>query len=394
MSTLAPGRRSARHSSTSARSTFARIDWVLIASVAAISALSLYAIDAGTREDIPGSPNFFTNRQAIFVAGGVLLMIAAASVDIRRFRPWAWALWGGLMGSLAVVFVVGGAVRGTSRWIELGSFNLQPSEFGKIVLIVVVAALVSDRADQIGTTRFTFFMLGVAGAPALVVFLQPDLGTAMVYLVILGAVLFVAGVPWTHFATAGVAVFALAIGVFWILPAQGVEVLQPYQKDRLTAFATADRDTSDSGYQLDQSKTAIGSGGAVGKGPDGATQTNNDFLPEHHTDFIFAVTGEMFGFVGAGSLILLLGIVVWRGVRIASAASTKYEILIASAIVAMLAFQVFVNIGMTVGLMPITGIPLPFMSFGGSHTLATFAALGVLLGIGLRRGTTPPAGAR
>ncbi len=353
--------------------------------MAAITALSLYVIDASTAEDVAGRPNFFFDRQALYVAGGVILAIGAMALDLRRLATWAWALWGGLLGALVVVFVVGGAVRGTSRWIEIGSFNLQPSEFGKIVLMIVLAALLVERLDRVGTPRLSLFMLGVAGVPALVVFLQPDLGTAMVYMIILAAILFVGGTPWTHFAAAGAAIAAVAITLLFVLPSQNVDVLQPYQVERLTAFATADRDASDAGYQLDQSTTAVGSGGALGKGPDGATQSINDFLPEHHTDFVFAVTAEMFGFVGGAALILLYAVVVWRGVRIAARAATMFEVLVASAIVAMLAFQASVNIGMTVGLMPITGLPLPLMSFGGSHTLATFAALGLLMGIYMRR---------
>jgi rod shape determining protein RodA len=168
-----------------------------------------------------------------------------------------------------------------------------------------------------------------------------------------------------------------------------VEVLQDYQVERLTAFIGAERDTSDAGYQLDQSKTAIGSGGALGKGPDGATQANNDFLPEHHTDFIFAVTSEMFGFVGGGLLILLFALILWRGLRTMARASSQVDMLVAGAILAMFGFQVFVNIGMTVGIMPITGIPLPLMSYGGSHTLTTFVAVGLLLGIHRRRSAVP-----
>ena len=151
--------------------------------------------------------------------------------------------------------------------------------------------------------------------PAAVVFLQPDLGTSLVYMAVLGAILFLVGVPWSHFAVAGSLLAILILGVLWVLPNAGVHVLQDYQVERLTAFIGAERDTSDAGYQLDQSKTAIGSGGALGKGPDGATQANGDFIPEHHTDFIFAVTSEMFGFVGGGLLILLFALVIWRGLQ-------------------------------------------------------------------------------
>jgi rod shape determining protein RodA len=207
----------------------------------------------------------------------------------------------------------------------------------------------------------------------------------MVYAVILAAILFMAGTRWTHFAVGASVVVVAVLAVLWLLPTFGVQVLQPYQVDRLTAFTNSGKDVGDTGYQLEQSKTAIGSGGAFGKGVNGATQTNNDFLPEHHTDFIFAVVAEMFGFVGAGALVLCFGLVLWRGLRICMRASTRIDQLVAATIVAMLGFEVFVNIGMTVGIMPITGIPLPFMSYGGSHTLTNLIAVGLLLRIHRRR---------
>jgi rod shape determining protein RodA len=225
----------------------------------------------------------------------------------------------------------------------------------------------------------------VVALPTAIVFAQPDLGTALVYLAILAAILFLAGVPWTHFATFASVVLVVIGAVLWVLPSFGVDILQPYQVERLTAFTNTSGTTSDSGYQLEQSKTAIGSGGATGKGPNGATQTINDFLPEHQTDFIFAVVAEMFGFLGAGGLILAYGLLLWRALRIATRASTQMDQLVAGGIVAMLAFEVFVNIGMTVGIMPITGIPLPFMSYGGSHTLTNLIAVGLLLRINQRR---------
>jgi rod shape determining protein RodA len=253
------------------------------------------------------------------------------------------------------------------------------------VIISVLAGLVVERVGQVGRPRFSLLCAAVVALPIAIVFAQPDLGTALVYLVILAAVLFLAGTPWTHFA-AGAAVIVVAVGaVLWVLPSFGVEILKPYQVDRLTAFTGSSTDPGDSGYQLEQSKTAIGSGGATGKGPDGATQTINDFLPEHQTDFIFAVVAEMFGFLGAGGLIVAYGLLLWRALRIVTRASTQMDQLVAGGIVAMLAFEVFVNIGMTVGIMPITGIPLPFMSYGGSHTLTNLIAVGLLLRINQRR---------
>jgi len=179
-------------------------------------------------------------------------------------------------------------------------------------------------------------------------------------------------------------VVALVALVLYVLPAAGVNVLRPYQVDRLTAFVDSGADRSESGYQLEQSKVAIGSGGAFGKGPAGATQTINDFLPAHHTDFIFAVVAEMFGFVGASLLIALYFVIIWRCLVIMRNAHSELDRLMAAGLTAMLAFEVFVNIGMNVGIMPITGIPLPFMSYGGSHTLTNLVAVGVLLRIGRR----------
>ena len=229
--------------------------------------------------------------------------------------------------------------------------------------------------------------------PAVIVFLQPDLGTALVYVAIAVAILWVAGQPITHFIVAGAVIVAAAGMILYVLPAAGLDVLRPYQVDRLTSFVDSGGDRTQSGYQLEQSKVAIGSGGAFGKGPSGATQTINDFLPEHHTDFIFAVVAEMFGFLGGGLLIAAYFIIIWRAIVIMRLAPTELERLVVAGIAAMLAFEVFVNIGMNVGIMPITGIPLPLMSYGGSHTLTNLVAVGVLLRIGMRGRAAQAAGA-
>jgi rod shape determining protein RodA len=371
------------------RSAVAGLDWVLLLGVAAISTASVFIVGATTEDDILGDPRFYMDRQILFTAMGAVLMIVAMRINLDRLARWSWAIWGGLLGALAVVYVVGTAVKGSNRWIDLGPFNLQPSEMGKVALAIVLAAVAIDKAEDLGSVRYTLFLAGIAGIPAIVVFLQPDLGTSLVYAAVLAAILFLAGVPWSHFAVAG-SILAIAIlAILWVLPNAGVKVLQDYQVERLTAFIGAERDTSDAGYQLDQSKTAIGSGGTLGKGMDGATQANGDFIPEHHTDFIFAATSEMFGFAGGGLLILLYALVLWRGLRTMARASSQMDMLVAGAVVAMIGFQVFVNIGMTVGIMPITGIPLPLMSYGGSHTLTTLVAIGLLLGIHQRRSAVP-----
>jgi rod shape determining protein RodA len=371
-----------------ARGVAAGLDWVLIAAVVLVSGFGVYVIKAATRDDVAGAPDYYFTRQIAYMVLGLILLAVVLVVDVDRLAGFYWTLWGGLIAAVAMVFVLGSSIRGSNRWISLGAFNLQPSELGKVVMILVLAGLIVDRGSQVGSRRFSLLALGVAGLPALMIFAQPDLGTAIVYMAVLGALLFIAGVPWTHFATVAAIVATLAVLVLWALPSVGVHVLQQYQVDRLTSFVDSKSDSSNTGYQIEASKTAIGSGGAIGKGPDGATQTINDFLPEHHTDFIFAVVGEMFGFVGGGLLILLYGVLLWRGLQIVARASTRLDQLVAGGVVAMLGFQVFVNIGMNVGIMPVTGIPLPFMSYGGSHTLTNLIAVGLLLRIRRRaRGT-------
>jgi rod shape determining protein RodA len=367
------------------RGSVVELDWILLAAVGAVTGFGLFVVKEATATDVAGDPSYFFSRQLTYTLVGIVALLAARAVSLERLARWYWPLWCGLVVSVAAVFLLGTGVRGSNRWIDLGSFRLQPSELGKVALIIVLAALVAERAGQVGRPRFTALAVGVTVVPATVVFAQPDLGTGTVYFVILTAILFMAGLGWTHFAVLGALAGAVIVGLVWLLPAAGVEVLKPYQVDRLTAFVDSGTDLSDSGYQLEQSKTAVGSGGATGKGLDGATQTINDFLPEHHTDFVFAVVAEMFGFLGAGVLILAYALLLWRGLRITARAPTQLDMLVGSAIVAAIGFQVFVNIGMTIGIMPITGIPLPFMSYGGSHTLTNLIAVGLLLRIHQRR---------
>jgi rod shape determining protein RodA len=207
---------------------------------------------------------------------------------------------------------------------------------------------------------------------------QPDLGSGMVYIVIAGAVLFVAGTKWTHFAVLGTLLVTAIVVVLVAAPAAGVHVLKPYQVQRLTAFINPGDNPRSQGYQLNQSIIGIGAGQKTGRGAEGATQTKLNFLPEHHTDFIFSVVGEAYGFLGCALVLSLYALLIWRGLRILTMSKNLYGALIAGGITAMLMFQVFVNVGMTVGIMPITGVPLPLMSYGGSSVLVTFLALGLL----------------
>jgi rod shape determining protein RodA len=224
-------------------------------------------------------------------------------------------------------------------------------------------------------------MVLLAVVPAMLVIAQPDLGSGLVYLAIVMSVLFVAGTKWTHFVALGTLATTAVVLVLVAAPAAGVQVLQPYQVDRLTAFLNPTDDPAEQGYQLKQSIAGVGAGQRTGRGPEGATQTQLDFVPEHHTDFIFSVVGESFGFVGCALVLSLYALIVWRGLRILTMSKNLFGALVAGGIVGMILFQMFVNVGMTIGIMPITGIPLPLFSYGGSSVLMTFMALGLLQSI-------------
>ncbi len=383
MATL-PGQVDAGSVRGRAQSAVAGLDLWLLGAALLVSGFGVYMVMVATEGDIPVDPDFFFSRQVAYTLIGLVALFFVLRLDLERLSRSAWTLYAMLIAALGIVLVLGSSARGSTRWIELGPIRLQPSELGKVVIAFVIAVLVVERIRSMDSARMSLLVAAVTALPAGIVFLQPDLGTSLVYAAIALAILWVAGQPITHFIVFAAVVMAVVALVLYALPAIGVNVLQPYQVDRLTAFVDSGADRSDTRYQLEQSKVAIGSGGAFGKGPSGATQTINDFLPEHHTDFIFAVVAEMFGFLGAGLLIALYFVIIWRAMVIMRSAGTEMERLIAAGLTAMLAFQVFVNIGMNVGIMPITGIPLPFMSYGGSHTLTNLVAVGVLLRIGQR----------
>jgi rod shape determining protein RodA len=285
---------------------------------------------------------------------------------------------------MLLVFALADETRGSRRWIDLGPFQFQPSEFGKLLFVLSLAGFLADRARRIGEARVVLGAIALAAVPILLVFEQPDLGTALVYVAALGACLFVAGIRWPHLIALGAAGLALVFAVLVLLPKVGVEVLEGYQKERLVGFADPDRDPSGSTYNVTQSITAIGSGGLDGRGVDGATQTRLDYLPEHATDFVFASFAEQRGFFGAALLLGLYLLVIWRAVRVITSARDAFGAIVGGGLVLVLLFQVFVNVGMTMGIAPVTGIPLPFVTVGGSSMVVNLVAIGVLLSIGAR----------
>jgi rod shape determining protein RodA len=357
-----------------------RIDPLLLLATLGLVAASIYVVGAATQDDVPGDPNYYAYRQAVFAGVGLVLMVAISRFDYSRLREWKLGVYTLMIGSILLVYAAGVSARGARRAIEFGFFNFQASELGKLLLVVALSAFVVDRTRRLHDRETTSRIVLLALVPAMLVVAQPDLGSGLVYLAIVLAVLFLAGTKWTHFAALA-ALGAMAITVVLIAaPAAGIEVLKPYQKDRLTAFLNPTDDPREEGYQINQSLTAIGSGGKTGRG-DEATQTRLDFLPEHHTDFIFSVVGEEFGFVGAALVLSLFALLIWRALRILTMSKNFYGALVAGGITAMLMFQVFVNVGMTIGIMPITGIPLPLVSYGGSSVLTTLMAIGLLQSI-------------
>ena len=357
-----------------------RLDPLLLLATLGLVAASIYTVRRATLGDIPGDPNYYMDRQLIYIGVGLVLMLALSRFDYSRLREWKLGVYGAMIAGILLVYALGFSARGSRRAIEVGFFNFQASELGKLLLVVALAGFAVDRTRRLGERETTSRIVLLALIPAMLVVAQPDLGSGLVYLAIVLAVLFVAGTKWTHFAAlAGLGTVAIVV-VALAAPTVGVEVIKPYQVDRLTAFLNPSTDPADEGYQINQSLTAIGSGGKTGRG-DESTQTKLNFLPEHHTDFIFSVVGEEFGFVGAALVLSLFALLIWRALRILTMSKNFYGALVAGGITAMLMFQVFVNVGMTIGIMPITGIPLPLMSYGGSSVLTTLMAIGLLQSI-------------
>jgi rod shape determining protein RodA len=379
---LSPGAGAPRREGTAGRvgSLALPFDPLLAVAVVGLAVVSLVAIAGSTAEDIPGSPDYFFTRQLIYFLAGGLVALLFWRIDYSRLREIKVLCYGLMIALILLVFALGSVSRGSRRAIDLPFFSFQASELGKILLIVSLSAFAVDLTRRAADRRVTARLLLLGLAPAALVMLQPDLGSALVYVAITLTILMIVGVPWQHFAALGaLAAVAVALSLL-VLPAAGVNVLHDYQKERLTSFLNPSDVTGTEGYQQNQSRIAIGSGEKTGRG-DQATQTRYDFLPEHHTDFIFAVVGERWGFAGAALVLSLYALLIWRGLRILTLSKNLYGALVAGGIVGMFLFQVVVNTGMTVGIMPITGITLPLMSYGGSSLIASMIAVGLLQSI-------------
>jgi rod shape determining protein RodA len=366
------------------RAPWRHVDPVVVLAALGLALLGVAAIYSSTfaslREQELAEATF-ARRQVISLGAGLAGMMVVTLVDYRRYQAYAVMVFGAMVLLLgAVLTPLGTATHGAQSWYGLGPLRVQPSEYAKVAMIVVLAAVLDTRAERPGPRR-----LGVAlGVTALVcgeILLQPDFGTLMVFVAVLFCMLLVGGVQLRWLLVLALVGGIGVVGMFKL------DVLKEYQKQRLTAFVNPSADAGGRGYTYNarQAVIAIGSGGVTGKGYLKGTQTNLQYVPEQRTDFIFTVVGEELGFAGAVGLLLAFGAVLWRGIRIALIARDPFGSLIATGVVAMFAFQAFVNIGMTIGIMPITGIPLPFVSYGGSSLIASFLAVGLLLNVHMRR---------
>ena len=372
------------------RSYLRHLDFTLLLASVALIVYGVAMVYFATHNDVEGDALYYARAQVLNALAGLIALVVVSVIDYEAYRRWQWAFYALTVLSIAAVYVLGAVTRGSRRWIELPFFNLQPSQLGLFLVLIALGAFLVDRMELLGTRRITLAALVYIAVPAALVFFQPDFGTSTVYVALVLAVLFFYGTPWTHFAVLVGAGASTFVALVWLLPLAGIELIKPYQMDRLLVFLDPGRDPGGSGYNVVQSMIAVGSGALTGRGQQ-ATQTTLDFLPEHHTDFIFSVIGERFGFVGAALLLALYAVVLWRALRIATMSRDMYGSILAGGVAVMLLFQMFVNIGMTIGIMPVTGIPLPFVSYGGAAMITFLLLVGLLESIHVRAmiATTP-----
>ncbi|MDD4601204.1 Peptidoglycan glycosyltransferase MrdB [bioreactor metagenome] len=354
------------------------LDFITIFVTCMIVAVSLIIIGSATHVNSPSEDRYwYVQRQGMFALVNIVLIFASLHFDYKSLSRYGNALYAVNLVMLLAVMFIGQSALGAQRWIQIGSLSLQPSEFSKLIMIIALANVLDTRTGKLNTFKDVLPIFIYVGIPFLLVLRQPDLGTSLVFMAILVGMIFVAGINTRLLMTMFGAAIAL-MPIFW-------HFLKDYQKKRLTVFIDPNIDPLGSGYHIIQSKIAIGSGMIFGKGLFSGTQSQLNFLPENHTDFIFAVIGEELGFVGAAIVLLLYLVLLYRGIKIAGAARENFGTLLATGITSMLTFHVLVNVGMTAGIMPVTGIPLPLMSYGVSSLTTNLISIGILLNIYMRR---------
>ena len=358
------------------RSWYKSFNWVMVFATVALALWGVALIHSADLHDTGASSEW--RKQLIYIGIGVVVMAVFAAVDYHKWQRWAFGLYIGNMLLLGLVMVGGRSALGAQRWINVGPIQFQPSEPAKLILAICIAALIA-RTTTFGWREMAM-TAGAVAVPALLILKQPDLGTTLVIFAMLSAELFFGVTKTWYFGV--YAALTAAAGAFVV----GTKyVLKPFQRNRLLVFLHPNADPQGAGWNLNQSKIAVGSGELFGKGLYHGTQTQLNFVPEHSRDFIFTVVGEELGYAGSLALIALYAVILFGALRAMLAARDRFGLLLAVGLVAMLAFHITVNIGMTIGIMPITGIPLPFVSYGGTAILTDFAAIGLLLNIYLQR---------
>jgi rod shape determining protein RodA len=357
--------------------SFRDFDWALLAMVLLLCTLSVFEIYSAT---LHTKYVGFHTKQMLWIAGGLVAMFLFAKIDYHRLLDWAPWAYGVCLIALLAVLAVGQRVLGAKRWIRVGPMHFQPSEWVKLVLILVMARYFANLGGRSLTWKEILKAFVLVGIPMLLVIKQPDLGTTLTYTPILIAGLFLGGINLRQALILTTAGLVLVAGAW-----SSGKILKPYQKARLTSFVNPDNDPRGTGYQLKQSLIAVGSGGIWGQGAAKGSQTQGDFLPIPHADFIFAAFSEEHGFIGALFVLLLYFSILMRLIQNAQTAADLSGSLLIMGVVAVLTFQIAVNVGMVIGFMPVTGIPLPLMSYGGSSVLFTFLALGAAMNVRMRR---------
>lgn len=360
-----------------------RLDWTLLLAVAALSAVGVLLVWSATRTQLLHSgadPRHYLEKQLFNVGLGVVGAAAFSWFDYRLLRAYApFAYVACCLALVLTLTPLGVRINGSSSWLDLGVFRLQPSEFAKVGLVLLLAMVLAETRDGEANPRDRDVVraLVVAAVPMGFILMQPDLGTSLVFAVLVLGMIAVSGAPrrWLFGLVAGAALTAFAVVYF--------HVLKPYQMARFTSFVRPSAASEGTTYSAEQARTAIGSGGLFGDGLFSGSLTNGQYVPEQQSDFIFTVAGEELGFVGSAAIVVVLGLLLWRALRIAARAEGAFGTLVAGGVVCWFGFQTFQNIGMTLGLMPITGLPLPFVSYGGSSTIADFIAVGLLINIHL-----------
>ena len=368
------------------------LDWLLMLATLALVVLGTLLVwsATSTRADLTGGDaNAYLRKQLVNVAIGLVLMVAVMATDHRWVRILAPVAYVASIVALALVLVAGSTINGSRSWLQVGGMSIQPSEFAKLAVVIGMALVVAERTERrwghaVGALEVVA-MLAIAGVPAVLILLQPDLGTMLVLTATVFGVLAVAGAGRWWLVGLSLGGVAAATGAVLL------GVLKPYQIDRFMAFTNPGLDPRGAGYNTEQARIAVGNGGLLGQGLFEGSQTRSGFVPEQHTDFIFTVAGEELGLLGAGVTILLLGLVIWRALAISASASDLFGRVAAAGIACWWGFQAFQNIGMCLGIMPVTGVPLPFVSYGGSSLFAGMLALGLLQNIHLRSAVSPAA---